>query len=94
MAVDFSLITAIGMIAALIVGKVLKENPAVKNKLIPWATLLISVLTQIFEATPVAAGISLGGFLGSSFGQFAFQTLLQWLATTGVHSTAKNIVQN
>lgn len=93
MAVDFGIITAAGSILALIVGKVLKENPAVKNKLIPWATLLISVLTQIFEATPANAGISLGGFLHTGLGQFAFQTLLQWLATTGVHSTAKNVTQ-
>jgi hypothetical protein len=92
-AVDFSLITVIGMAVALVVGKVLKENPAVKNRLIPWATLLISLLTQIFEATPVAAGISLGGFLGSNFGQMLFQTLIQWLATTGTHSVAKNVTQ-
>jgi hypothetical protein len=92
-AVDFGLITAIGSIVALVVGKVLKENPAVKNRLIPWVTLLISVLTQAFEATPVAAGISIGGFLGSNFGQFFFQTIIQWLATTGAHSAPKNMVQ-
>ena len=93
MAVDFSLVTIIGMAVALVVGKVLKWNPAVKNKFIPWATLLISILTQIFEATPANAGISFGGLLHTGFGQFVFQTLLQWLATTGTHSVAKNITQ-
>jgi hypothetical protein len=81
------------MAVALVVGKVLKENIAVKNKLIPWATLLISILTQIFEATPAVAGFSLGGFLGGSFGQFVVQTLAQWLLTTGTHSTVKNLSQ-
>jgi hypothetical protein len=93
MSVDFGIITAIGSIAALILGKILKENPKVKNRLIPWATLLVAILTQVFEATPANAGVSFGNLFHSGLGQFVFQTLLQWLATTGVHSTAKNVTQ-
>lgn len=90
MAIDFSFITAIGMAAALVLGKILKTNPAVNNKLIPWATLLVSILTQVFEVKPAMAGLSFGSILHSPL---LAQILFQWFATTGVHSAAKNITQ-
>jgi len=92
-AVDFSLITLIGMSVALIVGKVLKENVNFKNKFIPWITLLISILTQVVEPAIAEAGISLGNLVHSPVGNLLFSVLIQWLATTGTHSVAKNVVQ-
>lgn len=87
---DFSFITAIGALIALVVGKVLKDNPTFSNKFIPWVTLVISILTQIVEAAPAQAGINIGGFFSSPF---FLQVLVQWLSTTGAHSVAKNAIQ-
>ena len=92
MAVDFGLITLIGMAVALIVGKALKENVNFKNKFIPWITLLISLLTQVIEPA-TAQAFNLGNLLHSGPGNFLFSVLLQWFATTGVHSAAKNVTQ-
>lgn len=49
------IITAIGAAIALAVGAWLKTNPNVSNKIIPWVTLLISILTQVVQAVPPVA---------------------------------------
>lgn len=86
--------TSIGSIVALGLGAWLKAKPDFSNKLIPWVTLLISFLTQLSSAvgTPAHAASGFVGDLGSMFLEVLKGTLVQWLLTTGAHSTVKNAV--
>ena len=83
--------STVGSAIALIVGMYLKRKPEFSNKLIPWVTLAISFLTQLSAAaTAQAAGFF--DVLGAHFGNVLVNTLVQWLGTTGLHSTVKNAV--
>lgn len=90
--------TGIGSLIALVVGYFLKKNPGFSNKLIPWVTVVISVLTQIVnELTPAAhaaassaALLSVGAITLNGVLMFALKVALQTVGVTGTHSFAKN----
>lgn len=85
--------TSIGTAIALALGTWLKSKPDFSNKLIPWVTLAVAFVTQL--ASAIGAPVNAAGFgamLGGMFLDVLRGTLIQWLATTGIHSTVKNAV--
>lgn len=91
----FNLITAIGTILALLVGGWIKRSGK-SSKIIPWITLVISILTQLTnnatDAHASTGGLMLVGFSLGGFLKVLAESLLQTFITTGIHSTAKNAV--
>lgn len=86
-----TIVTAIGAAIALALGAWLKTKPTFSNKLIPWVTLVISILTQIIQAIkPAEAQVSSAASLGPNWLGVLFTGILAGLGTIGLFSFIKN----
>lgn len=94
---DFlNLVTLVGSALAVALGMWLKTNPRVSNRAIPWATLAVSLLTQVVQtATSAEAQTAASTPAGAASWALAVIGLAaaQALAITGAYSFWKNGVR-
>jgi len=73
----------------LLVGKWLKENPAVPNRVIPVLTFIAAVIGYTMLPTAASAASAVGAVVGPTT-SVVMLALFQNLLVTGTHSTFKN----
>lgn len=74
----------------LIVGKLIKNNPSVPNIVIPWVTLLLSILGYTVAPASAQATGALSPLMPAL--NVGLMAILQTVMITGVHSFSKNSI--
>jgi hypothetical protein len=79
------------MMLQLIVGKLWKANPKLNNAVIPWVSLILSLIGYTIMPAPAAAASALTGL--APYASTALLAVTQTLLVTGVHGFSKNALQ-